>query len=82
MAGDEHKASNDSGSAKKHQAISMETMVATIKKLNCDEKMVKVAHAYSTVVQYLYNLLIYLLFYYYELSIFISLYSVYCTVLF
>ncbi|XP_068246736.1 tigger transposable element-derived protein 1-like [Palaemon carinicauda] len=47
MVGEKRKASSESGSAKKRQAISFETKVAIIKKLDSGEKMVNVARAYN-----------------------------------
>ncbi|XP_068229516.1 tigger transposable element-derived protein 1-like [Palaemon carinicauda] len=47
MVGEKRKASSESGSAKKRQAISFETKVAIIKKLDTGEKMVSVARAYN-----------------------------------
>ena len=47
MVGEKRKASGDSGSARKRQAISMETKVAIIKRLDGGDKMVNVARAYG-----------------------------------
>ncbi|KAI6646210.1 hypothetical protein LOD99_9352 [Oopsacas minuta] len=47
MDSKKRKASDASGNAKKRHAISMETKVAIIKKLDSGEKMVNVARAYS-----------------------------------
>ncbi|XP_068247804.1 tigger transposable element-derived protein 1-like [Palaemon carinicauda] len=47
MVGEKRKASSESGSAKKRQAISFETKVGIIKKLDTGEKMVSVARAYN-----------------------------------
>lgn len=47
MANGKHRASDDSESAKKWQAVFMETKVAIIKKLDLDEKMEIVVRSYS-----------------------------------
>ena len=47
MVGEKRKGDSDSGSAKKRQAISFETKVAIIKKLDAGEKMVNVARSYN-----------------------------------
>ncbi|XP_068234250.1 putative CENPB DNA-binding domain-containing protein 1 [Palaemon carinicauda] len=47
MVGEKRKASSETGSAKKRQAISFETKVAIIKKLGTGKKMVSVARAYN-----------------------------------
>ncbi|XP_067945124.1 tigger transposable element-derived protein 1-like [Watersipora subatra] len=47
MVGEKQKASSESGSAKKRQAISFETKVSIIKKLDAGKKMVSIAWAYN-----------------------------------
>ena len=47
MVGEKRKASSESGNVKKRQAISFETKVAIIKKLNAGEKMVNMAWTYN-----------------------------------
>ena len=47
MVGEKRKASSESGNVKKRQAISIETKVAIIKKLDAGEKMVNVARRYN-----------------------------------
>ena len=47
MVGKKQKAFSESGNVKKRQAISFETKVAIIKKLDAGEKMVNVARTYN-----------------------------------
>ena len=47
MVGEKRKASSESGNVKKRQAISFETKVAIIKKLDAGEKMVNMAWTYN-----------------------------------
>ena len=47
MVGEKRKASTESENVKKQQAISFETKVAIIKKIDAGEKIVNVARAYN-----------------------------------
>ena len=51
-SGKKRKASYDNVSGRKRQAISMETRMVVIKKLDSDEKMVNIAHAYGITYHY------------------------------